>query len=107
MKRFEMKVMSEFVITQGKGFGITFENGWYVSVQFGPFNYCDNQDYKAHEDYEGNSREAGAKGCKNAECAVFDPDGNMIPFPGNEHDTIKGWMGVNEVMDLLNKIRNK
>jgi hypothetical protein len=100
--------MSDFKITGGKGFGITFENGWYVSVQFGPFNYCDNRDYNMplNGDFEKRDKEVGRKGCKNAECAVFDPAGEMIDFPGNEHDTVKGWMDVNEVMELLNKVRN-
>lgn len=31
-----------FCITAGKGFHITFENGWTVSVQWGPGNYCDH-----------------------------------------------------------------
>jgi len=31
-----------FTITDGKGFHITFESGWTVSVQFGPENYSDN-----------------------------------------------------------------
>lgn len=29
-------------ITDGKGFHIQFKNGWNVSVQFGPKNYCTN-----------------------------------------------------------------
>ena len=32
-----------FLITAGKGFQITFENGWTVSVQFGSGNYCENR----------------------------------------------------------------
>ena len=31
-----------FEVTTGKGFHVTFENGWTVSVQFGPGNFCDN-----------------------------------------------------------------
>ena len=33
-----------FSITQGKGFTITFANGWTASVQWGAGNYCDNYD---------------------------------------------------------------
>jgi hypothetical protein len=32
-------------ITAGKGFQITFANGYTVSVQWGPGNYCDNHSY--------------------------------------------------------------
>lgn len=31
-----------FKITSGKGFHITFDNGYTVSVQFGPYSYCDH-----------------------------------------------------------------
>jgi len=32
-----------FSITDGKGFHITFENNWTVSVQWGPGNDCSNK----------------------------------------------------------------
>lgn len=35
-----------FDIAMGKGFHITFPNGWTVSVQFGAYNYCDHHDGK-------------------------------------------------------------
>jgi len=34
-----------FNITNGKGFTMTFANGWTVSVQFGGLNYCQHYDY--------------------------------------------------------------
>jgi hypothetical protein len=34
--------MSNFKSTENKGFQMTFENGWTISVQFGYGNYCDN-----------------------------------------------------------------
>lgn len=33
-----------FRITRGKGFHVSFPNGYTVSVQFGPGNYCDHYD---------------------------------------------------------------
>ena len=39
-----------FKITEGKGFHITFANGYTVSVQFGPDNYCDHY-HKNSEKY--------------------------------------------------------
>ena len=72
-----------FKITGGKGFHITFENGWTISVQFGPGNYCDNYGMSigGKEDIE-----AGKGGSTTAECAIFNPDGEMI-----EH---KGWGNI-------------
>lgn len=34
--------IKKFKTTMNKGFHITFDNGWTVSVQFGFGNYCDN-----------------------------------------------------------------
>ena len=64
-----------FRITQGKGFGITFANGWGISVQFGAGNYCDH--YNGTISTEA-FREQGEQGSDTAECAVFDPAGNFV-----------------------------
>ena len=57
-----------FSITRGKGFHISFENGWTVSVQFGHGNYSDN--YDANFD-NISSVEAGARGSQCAEVWCF------------------------------------
>jgi hypothetical protein len=44
-----------FSITGHKGFRIRFENGWAVSVQFGPGNYCEH--YHSPLDFEAPRRE--------------------------------------------------
>jgi len=94
-----------FQITEGKGFSIAFDNGYRVSIQFGPFNYCENQDHKFDfQNYKNVNRDCGEDGCKNAECAVINPDGNLIEMAGWT-DTVNGWMDVNEVMDLLNEVK--
>jgi len=46
-----------FSITQGKGFEITFANGYTVSVQFGRGNLCDNR-YGNHGDRSVNAEVA-------------------------------------------------
>lgn len=58
-----------FRITRGRGFQITFENGYTVSVQFGQFNYCAN--YNTMED-EKTERQFGEMGSKTAEVAIID-----------------------------------
>lgn len=63
-----------FRITGGKGFHISFANGYTVSVQFGPGNYCDN--YRRGIGRE--DAECGEEGSRNAECAVWAADGNLI-----------------------------
>ena len=65
--------VGRFSISGGKGFQIQFENGWTASVQFGPGNYCDNYAPLGRDD-----EKAGREGSRNAECALIDPDGNLV-----------------------------
>ena len=85
-----------FRITQGKGFHITFENGWTVSVQFGGGNYCDNYDMLIGDEYE----QAGEEGSNTAECAVWGPDGDMVEY-GDWGNTVSNRSTAAEVLTLL------
>lgn len=85
-----------FKITKGRGFNVTFRNGYSVSVQFGPGNYADNYNM----DYD-NPYAAGEKGSSTAECAVWGPVGGMIEY-GEWGDTVGGHMTPVEVLELLN-----
>ena len=86
-----------FSIRGSKGFHISFENGWTVSVQFGPGNYCDNYDRKRGVE----DAKCGREGSSTAECAVFDPDGNMVEYEDWE-DTVSNRSKPSEVLKLLN-----
>jgi hypothetical protein len=55
-----------FNITQGKGFHITFANGYTASVQWGKGNYCTNR--------YGEDGESSAT----AECAAWSPSGDWV-----------------------------
>lgn len=66
--------MSGFAITQRKGFHITFDNGWTVSVQFGKGNYADNYnhpEFLPEKDIDSTT----------AECAAWGPKGVMVNMP--------------------------
>lgn len=89
-----------FRITRGKGFHVSFDNGYTVSVQFGTFNYCDNRDHNIGYSATAES-EAAEKGCINAETAVWGPDGAMIQFP-DDSDQVQGWQTVAQVLARLN-----
>lgn len=87
-----------FKITGKKGFHITFENGYTVSVQFGPGNYCDN--------YNGDFREkgieeCGSRGSSTAECAVWARDGTMIKYD-NWENTVSNRSTPAKVLALMN-----
>lgn len=87
-----------FIITGGKGFRITFENGWAVSVQFGPGNYCENHDERISVESQ---LQCGAQGSMTAEVAVIHPTEGLIELPGG--DTVLGYQTPKEVLELLIK----
>jgi hypothetical protein len=83
--------MSEFKSTLNKGFQMTFDNGWTISVQFGYGNYCDNRNHplktKLHNEMIVN--------CPNAEIMMWDKDGNnheSTPMTHCTPDEVAGWI---------------
>lgn len=85
-----------FKITGKKGFHITFDNGYTVSVQFGPGNYCSNYDMEIGRDEEL----SGKRGSETAECAVWSRSGDMIAHWNG--DTVSNRSTPAEVLELLN-----
>ena len=73
-----------FVATQNKGFGMTFDNGFTISVQWGTMNYCERKNLMAK--YK-NEMEYDITESINAEIAVYD-DEEMINIG---EDTVIGW----------------
>ena len=93
-----------FRITGGKGFHVTFKNGWTISVQFGPGNYCDNYDLDYMSFY---NRKSGADlESTTAEIAYWGPDGVMQAFP-DAADTVKGRVSPEDVLALMQEIAAK
>lgn len=88
-----------FRITGKKGFHITFKNGYTVSVQFGPANYCDNYNMPIDEEHD---EIAGRLGSSEAEVAVWGKDGQMDKHPDFGGDTVKGYVNAEYVLSLLN-----
>lgn len=80
-----------FDITKGKGFKLTFANGWTVSVQFGGLNYCQHYNAPDGAGYRGPS--------KDAEVAAWDKDGNWHKFDNG--DTVCGWCGTDDVANFI------
>lgn len=92
-----MKRLTGFKITKGKGFHIIFANGWGVSVQFGPGNYCENYDGDIGKDETA----SGEGGSWHAECAILDPKGGLFRHPSFDGDTVGGWKSPEDVLKLL------
>jgi hypothetical protein len=87
-----------FRITQGKGFGVGFPNGYRLSVQFGPVNYCDNKNYECVGELNDAQTRAGAEGCANAEIAVVQPDGEFMELIG---DSVAGYVTPTQVACIM------
>jgi hypothetical protein len=84
-----------FRITGGKGFHITFKNGYTVSVQFGPGNHCEHKDRDFGHD---SSAVCGAEGSESAEIAVMDPNGDFISWKG---DDVLGWQSAEDLLNIM------
>lgn len=84
-----------FSITQGKGFHITFANGWTASVQWGPGNYCDNQ---------GAAFGVEPEPSRTAEVAFYPAKGGLQSVPeslGGNGDTVAGYLNADQVVAFL------
>ena len=92
--------MSGFKTCSNKGFHMTFNNGWTVSVQFGGGNYCDNYDFPI-----GKEREQRGMTSSNAEVAYWGPDNELQEFPNG--DTVAGRWTPEQVLALMNDISKR
>jgi hypothetical protein len=90
-----------FTITGGKGFRMKFDNGWTVSVQWGPGSYSGRRDWIG--DYEA-PRRSDTWESPDAEVAAWKKD---EPWYNFGDDTVKGYMNVNEVLEFINMIKSK
>ena len=73
--------------TGNKGFQMTFENGWTVSVQFGAGNYCEN---RWNDVFDGSRSDTK---CANAECARW--------YKGEDMDEPTGWVTPDDVAKFI------
>ena len=94
-----------FLITGGKGFQLTFANGYTVSVQFGYGNYCDNKD----DSSVMGCHKHGAVVSKTAEVAYWHPninDGGLIELP-ETGDTVAGYLDTEQVFAFIQEVKNR
>ena len=89
--------MSRFLVTRNKGFRMTFENGFAISVQWGPGNYCEKKD----EDFDKPQEERFWES-RTAEIAIFDSkDDSMITLSENNVD---GWLTPDKVAKVITMV---
>jgi len=75
------------------GFQMKFDNGYTVSVQWSPVNYCSNNLT------ERNNTIGNPLPCPNAEVAVFDDLGQLVQL--NEESDVEGYCSPEEVLDIM------
>ena len=91
-----------FEINDRKGFQITFDNEWTVSIQFGIGNYC--QHY--HKMLTTKAEYWDSTGSSsNAEIAAWDKHDKWYTF--DHGDTVDGYKSADEVLDFIYMIKNK
>ena len=81
-------------ITRGRGFHLTFDNGWTISVQIGYGNYCANRDKGSFDTVPEPSPDA--------EIAVMNPKGEMVELV---NDTVQGWVSTEKVADAITLVQ--
>ena len=82
------------------GFHMEFPNGWIISVQWGPGNYCETR--RKNEDgwispFDGRHHEFVST---TAEIAVMHKDHSRM-YPISEHDDVKGWVSATDVAKYI------
>lgn len=98
--------MTTMNITRGTGVRFKFDNGYELSVQIGPGNYCENYGTPF-----GRTNEIPTLiDCETAEIAVFlegewcNPNPPFTVFKDGYTDA-RAYVPVNEVLDLINTLR--
>ena len=89
-----------FKVFPNKGFQITFENGWTVSVMFGAGNYCQNRDDKY---WDRNMVAEATYSSKNAEVAAWDKNDNWFDFGG---DQVNGYCKPDYVAGFIQRVKD-
>jgi len=85
-----------FSVKGGRGFRISFRNGYTVSVQFGIGNYCDNQYEKSPLSLVEQLREP-TKDSPTAETALT-TDAGLVLYKGRQ---VQGYQNAKDVLELL------
>lgn len=91
-----------FEIHDNKGFHITFDNGYTVSVQFGFGNMCSNKNLDLQEYPIPN----GVPESKTAETALMirhERGTTFIPYKGED---VQGYQNAKDVLELLTYAEN-
>ena len=80
------------------GFHMEFPNGWLISVQWGPGNYCQaGHEYRNINPFDGQYHEFTSS---TAEIAVM-YKGQGTWYPLSESDDVMGWLNAEQVNEYI------
>ena len=85
------------------GFFMEFDNGWELSVQWGPGNYCENRNLSMGiNPFDGEFHNYSSM---NAEVRVrYTPTDQILAL--QTHEDVDGWVSPDNVMELMGKVKN-
>ena len=89
--------MSRFLATRNKGFRMEFDNGFEISVQWGPGNYCERKD----EDFDKPQEERFWES-RTAEIAIFNSKDDSMVTLGE--DKVDGWLTPDKVAKVITMV---
>ena len=95
-----------FISTRNKGFRMHFSNGFEISVQWGPGNYCE----KRWSKFEDQEKSIFLESCS-AEIAVFNTnEAKMVAEKGmislNGDDVVSGWLSADQVAKAISVVQS-
>lgn len=93
--------MSHGFINSPFGFATEFDNGWEVSVQWGPGNYCENRNLSMGiNPFDGEFHNYSSM---NAEVRVrYTPTDQILAL--QTHEDVDGWVSPNDVVQLMSVV---
>ena len=92
--------MSRFSNSEGRGFHLTFDNDWTISVQFSGGHYCDNKN-ESYDWARNRVMDSIPVHSSNAEIAVWRRNDGLIYL---ENDNVRGWTSADEVARVIHKV---
>ena len=95
---------SKLAITGGKGFRMEFDNGYSLSIQIGPGNYCDN--YGGDRGWHVKPPSQYSIESTTCEIAIINPESERIPLPENNDQTVKAYVPVSEIPEWITYASN-
>ena len=93
--------MSKFSNSEGRGFHLTFNNDWTISVQFSGGHYCDNKE-ESYDWARNRAMNSMPVHSSDAEIAVWRKGDGLIWL---QSDTVRGWTTTDEVAQVIHKLR--